>query len=981
MQFIAMFNKRRPMTEQPSRNFAFGHCEVSPMRRQLKRDGEVIALSNPAFDILIFLAEFPGRTITKNELMARVWPGRIIEENSFEAQVSALRRALGPDREVIRTFPGRGYQFVASARSDSAAVPAPHIVLLPACGSPLIGRDTALDEIAAMTATCRLITLVGSGGIGKTKLAVEAARRIAGRFPDRVCIAELAPVAQAEFLPSTVASALGFTPADGNVSFDRIGAALSTKRVLLVLDNCEHLIDASAAIVDALLDAAPFLHVIATSREALRVEGEHLYRVASLEVPELNEIAGIHEAGDVDIDIAAVMACSAMQLFEARLGEGQAASASDARSVALKAGICRRLDGIPLAIELAAARVSAFGVAGVWERLTELFSVLTGGSQIALRRQQTLVATLDWSYQLLAPDERTVLARLSVFADQFSLDAAQLVVASTGLATAAVIACTAGLVSKSLLCSDTTRPEATYRLLDMTRAYARRKLIEHAGIQHFSKRHAEYFCARFEVAEASRKTALTLAWIAPFEAHIEDLRAAIRWSFSQDGDAGLGIKLTAAALPYWIERSLVAECLANVNQALHHVETAGECDPRTAMVLYAARGKALLYGAPHEDAARSFGRVLAIADQLDDVEYQLMALWGLWASPCVEGPYRHTVALAERFSALASAKRYQAESSVADRMLGTCYMCVGELERARDLLENMLARYRAPDSRSHLIRFAFDQRAAGLSVLAYVLYLQGFPDEARRVAESARTYADAVDHGASIWYVLTLCSCPIALLTGGIPALDGPSAAGIDAAQRCGMPAWNAQAQFWRGLISLEAHDDETYEAWVTPVLGMLGQVRHASYLAGFWSALCELLPRRGRLAEALGLITAAIDRARRAEDNASLPELLRVHGELLLLEAGDDAQARAEERFIASLEAARSMHAMSWQLRTATSLAKLWHRQGKTQAARDLLGPVYEWFTEGFGTIDLLAARDLLASLDSPVAAETVRLMRVDAR
>jgi predicted ATPase/DNA-binding winged helix-turn-helix (wHTH) protein len=967
------------MTEQPSRNFAFGRCEVSPMRRQLKRDGHVVTLSNPAFDILIFLAELPGRIMPRNELMARVWPRRIVEENSFEVQVSALRRALGPDRGVIRTIPGRGYQFVPSACAEMPEVSAPRIVVLPVWGSPLIGRDAALDEIAAMTTMCRLVTLVGSGGIGKTRLAVEAARRIADRFPDRVCLAELAPVAQGAFLPSTLASALGFSPADGNVSFDRIGAALSTKRVLLVLDNCEHLIDASAAIVDALLDAAPFLHVIATSREALRVKGEHLYRVASLEVPEFIETGATGSAAPVDM--AAAMACSAMQLFEARLSQGRIASDSDAHSVALKARICRRLDGIPLAIELAAARVGSLGVAGVWERLAEQFSMLTGGEPIALGRQQTLVATLDWSYQLLAADEKRVLARLSVFADQFSLDAAQAVAAVAGLTPAAVVDCTARLVSKSLLSSDTSRPQAKHRLLEMTRTYARGKLLEHAEMQPLSRRHAEYFRARFEAAEASRKTALTLDWMVPFEAQIEDLRAAIHWCFSPDGDAGLGVRLTAAALPYWIERSLVAECLANVNRALQHVETAGDCDPRTAMVLHAARGKALLYGAPHEGTAIAFGRALAIADQLDDAEYQLIALWGLWASPCVEGPYRDTVVLAERFSALSSVKRYQAESSVADRMLGTCYMCVGELERARDLLENMLARYRAPDSRSHLIRFAFDQRAAGLSVLAYVLYLQGFPDEARRVAGTARTYADSVDHGASIWYVLTLCSCPIALVTEGIPALDEPSAAGIDAAQRCGMPAWNAQAQFWRGLMSLEAGDDSAYEAWVTPVLGALGQVRHASYLVGFWSALCELLPRRGRLAQALDLVTAAIDRAQRVEDKASLPELLRIHGELLLVAAGDHAHARAEALFIASLEAARSMHAMSWQLRTATSLARLWHLQGKTPAALDLLAPVYGWFTEGFDTLDLRAARDLLTSLHRLAAPKPARPTQADAR
>jgi predicted ATPase len=292
------------------------------------------------------------------------------------------------------------------------------------------------------------------------------------------------------------------------------------------------------------------------------------------------------------------------------------------------------------------------------------------------------------------------------------------------------------------------------------------------------------------------------------------------------------------------------------------------------------------------------------------------------------------------------------------------YLCVGELDQARTRLEQMIAQYRAPNSRSHLIRFAFDQKTAALCALAYVLWLQGFPDQAARVAERAIEHADTLNHGASKWYVLVMCSCPIALLTGGIPALDQPVDAAFECAREHGMSKWKIHCQFWFGLSLLERGDESAYESRVAPALLQLGNVRHAAYLTGFSSALCEQLACCGKVAEALRLITAATERAQQVDDYASLPELLRVHGELLLFEAGGDAHGRAEEKFTAALNAAQSISARSWQLRSATSLARLWRLQGKANDAKNLLMPIYESFSEGFDTVDLVAARDLLASL-----------------
>jgi predicted ATPase/DNA-binding winged helix-turn-helix (wHTH) protein len=531
------------MSDQP---FSFGHCDVSPGRRELKRDGKVISLGSRCFDILLTLASKPGQIVSKDELITRVWQGRIVEENSLESQMSRLRQALGSDRKAIRTVAGRGYQLVADTSGLPAGESAIRVVDLPARRSRLIGRDSDLRELEEMAATCRLITLTGAGGVGKTSLAIELARRLAARFPDRVCIAELAPVTQAEFVLATVASALGLVTTDGDISVESIIFLNQSKRVVLVLDNCEHLIEASAAIVDVLLRTCPFLQIIATGREPLRIGAEQVYRVAPLDVPDAE-----------NDDVADVMSYSAIELFEARLCHGQIPSAMDPRSVALKIQICRRLDGIPLAIELAAARVEVFGVVGVAERLGSMFEGLLGGNRSALPRQQTLSATLDWSYGLLPAEERAVLLGLSVFAGEFSLESAIAVISSAELPSDCVIDSIINLVYKSLVVPNTAGLEAKYRLPEMTRVYARRKSTEGTDMECFLKRHARYFCHRLQAIDAKGDFDL------PIDALLDDVRAAIQWSFSENGDVTLGTGLTAA-LPCWMKRLLIEECQPSV---------------------------------------------------------------------------------------------------------------------------------------------------------------------------------------------------------------------------------------------------------------------------------------------------------------------------------------------------------------------------------------------------------------------------------
>ena len=436
---------------------------------------EPIELGARGFDVLMALIEARGTVLSKDELMSRVWPGRIVEENTLEAQISALRKALGPDRDLIRTVAGRGYQFTGNIRAAAAAelVAASRSVStnLPELVSELIGRDTELARIIELANAHRLITLVGAGGIGKTRLSLDAARRLLPQFADGVWLAELAPLSDPELVPVTVATALGLTLASGTPSPERVAAALGTKRVLLVLDNCEHVIEAAARIAEALLRTNPLACVLATSREPLRVAGEYLYRVAPLEVP----AEGIDETQDL-------LAIGAVKLFVARMRAAEPQFAPNRAAAAIIGTICRRLDGIPLAIELAAARAASLGVEELALLLDDRFKLLTGGYRTALRRQQTLRATLDWSYDLLPESERLVLCRLAVFAGGFTLESASAVAADGEIGPADVIDCVLNLVAKSLVTAEAGRTVMYYRLLETTRAYGLEKLIASAAL-------------------------------------------------------------------------------------------------------------------------------------------------------------------------------------------------------------------------------------------------------------------------------------------------------------------------------------------------------------------------------------------------------------------------------------------------------------------------------------------------------------------
>jgi len=464
---------------------------VDPTRRELRTHGVPVPLGGRAFDIVEVLAQSAGELVTKNEIFRRVWSGAIVEESTLQVHISAIRKALGPDRGMLKTAFGRGYRLLGAWTIRQEARPAAPVVLqivpptvfltnFPLASSDLIGRTSAVQHLQDLLSAYRLVTLTGAGGIGKTALALEGARGVFPAFQGDGRLVELASLADPDLVPSAVAGVLGLELGGGAISAEAVARAIGAKKLLLVLDNCEHVIDAAAKLVETIVRVCPRTTVLATSREVLRIEGECVYRVPPLEVPP--------EHWEEPYD---VLGSSAVELLVARMRELDSDFSADSNSLAAIAAICRHLDGIPLAIEFAATRAATLGLEQVASRLDDRFTLLTSGRRTALPRHRTLRAMLDWSYELLPEAERRLFRRLAVFPAGFTLEAAGAV---AGDSTApAVVESIANLVAKSLVTRDGSVPAGRWRLLETIRAYGLGRLAESGDAEQVTRRCAEFF--------------------------------------------------------------------------------------------------------------------------------------------------------------------------------------------------------------------------------------------------------------------------------------------------------------------------------------------------------------------------------------------------------------------------------------------------------------------------------------------------------
>jgi predicted ATPase/DNA-binding winged helix-turn-helix (wHTH) protein len=466
----------------------FEPFELNLAERSLKKAGEAVPLGGRAFDLLLTLIERSGEIVGKNELISRVWPDVTVEEGSLRVHMSALRKALGDGQigqRYIENVQGRGYRFVAPVMCRAQEKETPNTSVrrsnLPAALGRMIGRGEETLEIQALLQSERLITILGTGGIGKTTVALAVGHAAFADLPDAVYFVDLSTVRGREQFVGAVAFALGLDEQHPNPE-DALHDLLGRQKGLVILDSCEHLIDETSALTDCILRRCPEIRILATSREALQITGERVFRLPALVCPPEQPILTATQA----------LAYPAVQLFVARAsarGTGFKLNDDDAPAVT---EICRKLDGLPLAIELAATRAAMFGLKHTAARLGSRLDLAKFGRRTANPRHQTLRATLDWSHDHLLDLERVVLRRVAIFIDRFTLEAAIAIVQEEGIDQCDVTNAIVSLVDKSMVEAETDMCETSYGLLCTTRAYALEKLLDSGEHDSIATRHANF---------------------------------------------------------------------------------------------------------------------------------------------------------------------------------------------------------------------------------------------------------------------------------------------------------------------------------------------------------------------------------------------------------------------------------------------------------------------------------------------------------
>ncbi|MBW5437261.1 ATPase [Bradyrhizobium canariense] len=933
---------------------SFGPFRLFPKSRLLEKEGAPLHVGGRALDILIFLAGRPGEVVDKRELVKRIWAGVNVDEGSLRFHVAALRKALGDTGKSARyvvNVPGRGYCFVASFAQ--AAAPAAPLAAetapprsLPAQLTRMVGREDVIEKISNGLSLYRFMTVVGPGGIGKTSVAVTVGHRRSQDFGGRVFFVDFGPLRDASHIATTIASALGLTisaedPTPALLTFLKIGPAL------LIFDSCEHVLDQLAPLVEHIVREAPQLRVLATSRESFRSEGERIFRLFPLDCPPEREGLAVDE----------VLAYPAAQLFVDRIAQSSGPFQLSAEEAPLVASICRRLDGIALAIELAAGRVNAYGIAGTASLLDSRFSLQWRGRRTAVPRHQTLAAALDWSYDLLPPVESATLRRLSVFAGPFAPETAAAVASGDGLNASETLEAIDSLVTKSLISPSGSRT-LRYRLLDTTRTYAYEKLNELGEARQFARRHAEHFRDLFQRAEADISTPLP-EWLSIYGAELDNVRAALDWAFGPDGEATLGIALTAAAITLWVRLSLFAECRERSRTALAALGDTAD-DDRIRMQLLSALGWSLMYGEGRAREARPIlETTLELADRLDDKDFRLRALWGLCIDQFNNGQFGKARALADRFANAAANSSDRTDVMLGDRLMAVALHYLGDQNEARLRIDRVNASLHVLAEKPKI--FPLDLRISTQYFRARILWLQGLADQAQALTARNIEEGRANGHALTFCSVLGQAACPIAFWSGDFEAAQRHGAELLEHTERHAIRLWGLWARAFNAAVMVK-RGDSTGLPLLREELNRAGDAR---FLPRFLPLLGELAACSGeadQVDRGLDVIEDVLTRCNDRQELWYLPELIRIKGELMLRSTRHSGDA--EPRFREAMDIAGQQGARFWELRSAVSLARYMIGAGQTKEALAILERACRPFTEGAGIAEIRSAHDLIEQL-----------------
>ena len=655
-----------------------------------------VPLGKRAVAVLAVLVRSASAYVSKARIMEAAWPGLVVEESNLTVQISSIRRALAPagGEQWIETLSGRGYRFVGPVSADAGETGEAGVVTpLSNLSEPLtsfVGRERELAELTERVAANRLLTLMGAGGVGKTRLALRVAASVVGSYRDGTWLVELAPLSDSTLVPQAVATVLGLKEQPGKRLAETLSDYLRGRNLLLVLDNAEHLVAACAQFAEALLRQCPRVTMLVTSRERLGVPGESTYRVPSLSLPDPGRAATAQSLAEYE----------SVRLFSERVRLHLPHFAVTDQNAAALANICRRLDGIALAIELAAARVRSMPVEEVNQRLDRRFALLTSGSRTVPHRQQTLRAAIDWSYDLLTEPEKATLARTSVFSGGWTLQAAEDVCTGNGIDASEVLDVLASLADKSLIVAEERHAATRYRFLETMQAYAALRLRETDGAAaQYYARHLSHYLALAEEAEPQLTGKDQQTWLDRLESEHDNIRFALARASEPGGDAVSGLRLAAAFSRFWLVRGFLAEGRSWLAKVL---AVATDAEPTR-------RAKALNWAGVFAWKQGEYAAARALYEQCLTIRRALGDRRGIGAVLNNQG------LLAYEQGDYAEARRLHAESLAIDRELGDRWgiavslvhlgslaVAQGDDSAARKLYEESLAIFRECGDRGHI---------------------------------------------------------------------------------------------------------------------------------------------------------------------------------------------------------------------------------------------------------------------------------------
>jgi predicted ATPase/DNA-binding winged helix-turn-helix (wHTH) protein len=932
---------------------AFGPYLLLRSQKMLLENGRGVRLGNRALDLLIALAERAGEVVSKNELINYAWPDTFVEDSNLRVHVAALRKILGDGDEkgrYIINVAGRGYTFVApvsfvdppagTVKSEPTSQD-----ILPSLLTRVVGREQIIGDVSRQVALSRLVTIVGPGGVGKTTVSLAVAERLAETMRPRICFVDLSAIQDPSQVPSALATVVGISALTHD-PIPSLIACLVDIRILFVLDNCEHVIANVTELVERILAATQMVRFLATSREPLLAQGEQVCNLPPLATPPDSSALPARRA----------LKYPAVQLFvERAISSLDTFALTDSNALDV-AAICRRLDGIPLAIELVAARVGRFGVDTLARKFGDELILTAKGRRTAGPRHQSLRATLDWSYDLLVPLEQALLRRLAVFRGAFSSEAAIAVAARDTDLDTDILDGLMSLVAKSLLITDVSGPTIRYRLLHVTRAYGTEKLEETGERNDSLRLHAEHIRRVLEGAIIEWEKVTRPDWLLRYGNLIDDVRAALDWAFAAGGNIELGAALTVASLPYGTQLSLIDEFKQRAQLALTHVAHVLPPQPMWELRLVNAYVTILVRTAAPDEAVRgAMNRAVALA-KITGVASHMIEPFTVQAIYDIElGDYPAATEVMGRFETFAKSSDDVVSILFADRVGAQVYIITGDLARARLLSERVL---RHPIRSVPLIyaQAPIDRQVSMRATLALALWLQGFPSQANALVAEGIQLAEA-DGPASICQILALSACTIAFWEGNLNSARRFTENLIDYARRHTLNRWLKLGLCYQSTLDFMLQSSK--QGMAEPLDVQPGGPFQRHILATIHDRWID---------------PPTIDLAAKELCGFATAEVLRLHGERLVAEGAKGA-ALAEASFRSAIRVAQYQGSLAWELRATTSLARLLGSQGRSEKGAEELQAVLRRYTEGFETADVVKAKSLLEAVQS---ARPLNLTRV---